>query len=144
MIRFRHIENDGGPTHWNVEPFEHARRSFSWRLPSGLLGVIADERYALDSPGTFWHADLQSFLVSGADVELSLKGRWEDRIFNFRYRDIKLFETTMTTLHFPPSVIIQELTPLRGRFLDHVWSDLGGDRYRFVCRSIEFREDLLV
>jgi hypothetical protein len=138
--KFRYLQNLGTPTSWDATLFELYRQAHLRNLPPRLCSLVANERYELDSRATMWLATLTSFQFSNSSFWLHLLNRWESTKFRFQYSGIKRVEFPPQKIYYPPEMVVQELTIVRGRLFRHVWSDTGGLEYEVVCSEIQFEE----
>jgi hypothetical protein len=128
------------PTYVEENIFGRYRDAHMAWARDDLQSLMSDSRYDLDHPGTLWHSDLQSVAFDGKDLRLVVRGQHNDRSFNFHYVGVRQFRTTTGRLQYPPSFILQELISLRRRWLQHTWSDLGGNLYTVICDDLRFEE----
>lgn len=137
---FRYIRNLGSPTRWDLTKYFEYRDQELRALPSDLRAIVNDSRYFLGTEGTFWHSKLVSMEAKCSELRLSFVSEHQSFAFEFWYRDLKKVASRILSFRVMPSLVIQELTLLKGDIFRHALSDLTGQAVVIFASEVRFTE----
>ena len=143
LKRFRHIRNSGSSTRFDAGDFFCYARKIADHLDDSAQSLLDEDRYIPGGPRTLWRSILRSMSFSNHQLHLGFESADSKRSFAFDYSDVRRVLVPEVRLCALPTLVVQELTLLRGNVLRHALADLGGDVWLIYARDLKFVEQQL-
>ena len=143
LKRFRHIRNLGSSTRFDAGDYFCYAKKIAGQLDASAVSLLDEDRYIPGGPRTLWRSILRSMSFSNDQLHLRFESADSRRSFAFNYSDVRRVLAPEARLCAMPTLIVQELTLVRGNVLRHALADLGGDVWLIYAKDLTFVEQQL-
>jgi hypothetical protein len=105
--------------------------------------MISNDRYRLDSEGTFWYSQLASIAISSMEAKLVFRSASDRYLYEFSYVGVNKVISEFSTVKYMPAMIVQELVVLRNSLYRHAFVDMTGRYLVIYADSVHFSEAVI-